>query len=198
MDGGNSQERSSERRNRRALERHDAISPGNRKAEYTRSARHTHPGGVALSAQLRATIAAIEEKLRKTKGPYQVEGEPVLAVKVEISRYVDDHFPGLVECTLVDALGVEHMFVEKVPVVTLANLNADTSYPQPGVIACVVLARSERDDGISPRRLRAGAIAALCELVHIDTLTPWGVESTAEKSRFEVFAEQLCEINSEG
>ena len=92
----------------------------------------------------------------------------MLAVKVEISRYVDDLFPGVVECTLVDALGVEHMFVEKVPIVTEAHLNADTSYPQPGVIACVVLARSERDDGR--------------QLVHIDTRTPWGVESTAEKS----------------
>jgi hypothetical protein len=104
-------------------------------------------------------------------------------VKIEISRYVDDSFPGWVECILVDALGVEHMFVEKVPVVTEAHLDENISYPQPGVIACVVLERSERDDGR--------------QLVHIDTQKPWGVESTAGRSRFEVFPEQLREINSD-
>jgi hypothetical protein len=112
-----------------------------------------------------------------------LNGEPVLGVKVEISRYLDASFPGWVECTLVDALGVEHIFVEKVPVVTEAHLDGGISYPQPGVIACVVLERSERNDGR--------------QLVHIDTRRPWDVESTAGKSRFEVFPEQLREINSE-
>ena len=114
----------------------------------------------------------------------QLDGELVLGVKVEISRYVDASFPGWVECTLVDALGVEHMFIEKVPVVTKARLDAGISYPQPGVIACVVIEKSERDDGR--------------QLVHIDTRRPWDVESTAGRSRFEVFPEQLREINPEG
>ena len=104
-------------------------------------------------------------------------------VKVEISRYVDASFPGWVECTLVDALGVKHMFVEKVPVVTKAHLDAGISYPQPGVIACVVVETSERDDGR--------------QFVHVDTQSPWGVESTAGRSRFEVFPEQLREIDSD-
>ena len=76
------------------------------------------------------------------------------------------------------------MFVEKVPLVTKAHPDAASDYPQSGVIACIVLGRSERDDGR--------------QLVHIDTQRPWGVESTAGKSRFDVFAEQLREINSEG
>src|SRR5262249_37063145 len=104
-------------------------------------------------------------------------------VKVEISRYVDASFPGWVECILVDALGFEHMFVEKVAVVTKVHLDAGISYPQPGVIACVVLERSERDDGR--------------QLVHIDMQKPWGVESTAGRSRFEIFPEQLRETNSD-
>lgn len=104
-------------------------------------------------------------------------------MKVEISRYVDASFPGWVECILVDALGVEHMFVEKVPLVTKAPLDAGIGYPQPGVIACVVLKRSERDDG--------------SQVVHIDTRRPWDVESTAGTSRFEVFPEQLREIGSD-
>jgi len=82
-----------------------------------------------------------------------------------------------------DALGDEHLFVEKVPVVTRVHLDAASSYPQGGVIACIVLGRSEHGDGR--------------QLVHIDTQTPWGIESTEGKDRFDVFAEQLRELNSQ-
>jgi hypothetical protein len=103
----------------------------------------------------------------------------MLAVRVTISRYVDESFPGWVECALVDAYGYEHVFVEKVPVVTKDHLDAASSYPQSGVTACIIpdLGISQSDDG---RRL-----------VHIDTQTPWGVQSLAGRSRFDVFPEQL-------
>jgi hypothetical protein len=53
-----------------------------------------------------------------------------------------------VECRLVDALGHEHVFVEKVPVVTMANLDAADSFPKAGFIARMVRGRNERkDDG---------------------------------------------------
>jgi hypothetical protein len=109
-------------------------------------------------------------------------GDFMLGVRVEISRYVDRSQPGWVECRLVDASGHEHVFVEKVPVVTRDSLDATSSYPQSGIIACIVLGRSKRSDG----RL----------LVHIDTQTPWGVESTAGKSQFDAFAGQLLEFDS--
>lgn len=102
----------------------------------------------------------------------------MLAVRVEISRYVDDWQPGWVECKLTDALGHEHVFVEKVPVVSQAHLDAASSYPQSGVIACTVVATRERDGR---------------EVVRIDTETPDGVESTTGLSQFEVFSEQLRE-----
>ena len=107
----------------------------------------------------------------------------MLGVRVNIARYVDDSFPGWVECRLVDGRGYEHVFVEKVPVTTTRNLHAASSYPQSGVIACVVLGSSERHDGL--------------QLVHIDVRTPWGVESVARRSQFEVFREQLVEFNPE-
>ena len=107
----------------------------------------------------------------------------MLGVRVNISRYADDSFPGWVECRLVDARGHEHVFVEKVPVITTRNLHAASSYPQPGVIACVVLGSSERHDGL--------------QLVHIDVQTPWGVESLARESRFEILQEQLVEFDPE-
>ena len=107
----------------------------------------------------------------------------MLSVKVSIVRYTDDSVPGWVECRLIDALGHEHVFVEKVPIVTTADLDAGSSYPQSGVIACVVLGSSEGDDGR--------------QLAHIDTWTPDGVESVAGESRFDVFLEQLVEFNPE-
>jgi hypothetical protein len=59
-------------------------------------------------------------------------GERRLGVSVEISRYVDDSQPGWVECRLVDVLGDEHLFVEKVPVVTRVDLDAASNFPQGG------------------------------------------------------------------
>ena len=87
------------------------------------------------------------------------------------------------ECRLIDALGHEHVFVEKLPVVTDANLNAASTYPQSGVISCVVLGAAESDDGR--------------QFLHIDTEKPDGVESLAGRSRFDVFPEQLVELNLE-
>jgi len=51
---------------------------------------------------------------------------------------------------------------------TKAHLDAASSFPRAGFIACIVVGRSERD----------------CrQVVRIDTQTPWGIESTgSEKS----------------
>ena len=107
----------------------------------------------------------------------------MLGVRVNISRYADAAQPGWVECTLVDALGHEHVFVEKVPVVTKVHFDAAGSFPQAGLIACIVVGSSQREDG--------------CQLVRIDTQTPWGIESTAGRTQFDVLSEQLCELPRE-
>jgi hypothetical protein len=99
---------------------------------------------------------------------------------VKISRYVDAAFPGWVECSMVDATGHEHLFVDKVPVVTNAGLSETSHYPQPGFIACVVIGRDMRDDG--------------SQRVRIDTERPWGVETTVGGTKFKVLPEQLCEL----
>jgi len=106
----------------------------------------------------------------------------MLGVRVEIFRYVDDSQPGWVECRFVDAFGQEHVFLEKVPIVTTALLDAATTYPQPGHIACIAVARHMRDDGR--------------ELVQIDTQMPYGIASKTGKSRFDVFLEQLDRFNT--
>jgi hypothetical protein len=104
-------------------------------------------------------------------------------LKVTISRYVDNAFPGFVECTMVDAKGEEHVFVDKVPVLTTANLNETSDYPRLGSIACIVIGRKKLNDGR--------------ELVQIDTSKPWGVESNVGRTKFEIFSEQLSELSIE-
>jgi hypothetical protein len=99
------------------------------------------------------------------------------AVKVVITRYVDDSQPGWVECRLVDAADREWLFVEKVPIVTAVNLGEDTVFPCPGVIACEIVSRRRGPRGH--------------ELVMINTESPWGIESTSGCASFEVEAEQL-------
>lgn len=75
------------------------------------------------------------------------------------------------------------MFEEKVPVVTLEDLTVQSEYPREGVIACHVISAREDADGR--------------EVVTVDTQQPWGIESKAGQTRFDVFREQLVEFNHE-
>ena len=98
-------------------------------------------------------------------------------VAVELVRYVDDAQPGWVEARLRDASDHEWVFVDKVPIFTEEALDADSSYPRPGVIVCEVIA-SWRDN-----RGR--------EVCTIDTARPYGVEAQSGETKFDVLAEQI-------
>jgi len=104
----------------------------------------------------------------------------MMGVRVEIVRYANDSFPGWVECSLTDLRGHRWSFVEKVPIVTTACLDATSPYPQPGVIACEVVSQW-RDSGR--------------QVLAIDTELPWHVEATTGETRFEVNAEQVIEFD---
>ena len=96
------------------------------------------------------------------------------AVRVTISRFIDESFPGWVECWLEDVHGRRWKFNEKVPVVSTENLWTDGEYPKPGGIACTVL----RQTADQLRRY----------VVTVDTV---GTESVDGCTVFEVLAEQL-------
>jgi hypothetical protein len=96
----------------------------------------------------------------------------MIAMRVEIVRYVDATFPGFVECQLIDAHGRQWSFIEKVPVVTVDPLDAESGYPCPGTIACEVLEQTS-------------------ETARVSTATPWGVESVEGETEFEVPLECL-------
>lgn len=104
----------------------------------------------------------------------------MVCILVEIVRYADDSQPGWVECHLNDAHGRLWSFVEKVPMVTEADLNASSTYPQPGIIACEVIER--RQDGGR-------------EVVIVNTNLPWSIEATTGETRFEIGTEQLIEFD---
>lgn len=105
------------------------------------------------------------------------EAQGLNQVPIKIMRYVDDHYPGWVACELVDASGRRHSLVDKVPVFTTENLDAQSPYPLPGAVACEVVARWEDDDGR--------------QLVRIDTVRPFGIESTEGITEFVVAADQV-------
>jgi hypothetical protein len=100
----------------------------------------------------------------------------MLFVKVEIIKYTDAHFPGWVECNLIDANQIKHCFIDKVPIFTAANIDAETSLPQPGSIGCVLIKTKKCEDGR--------------EILTIDTGKPWGITSDNGQNMFEVFSEQ--------
>jgi hypothetical protein len=102
----------------------------------------------------------------------------MLGVKVTIVRYISDEpQPGIVECQLEDAHGHRWSFIEKTAIVSKDYLDAQTTYPQQGVIAVEVVQRS-----------LSGS-----EVVRIDTGRPWGVESVDGVTQFDVSPDLLME-----
>lgn len=103
------------------------------------------------------------------------------AIKVQIVKFIDDHQPGFVECRFFDAMSNEHIVEEKVPVVTSVNLNEYSLYPLGGVIACEILSTKQNQDG----KL----------IATVTTSKPWGVETIEGITQFDIFEEQLTEID---
>jgi hypothetical protein len=101
----------------------------------------------------------------------------IKSIPVQITRFVDDSFPGWVECEFLDAEGRRHHLIDKVPIFTTELLDATSTYPTEGIVRCEVLERSKDD-------MRA-------ELVRVTTARPDTVESTEGLSEFVVFATQL-------
>ena len=102
------------------------------------------------------------------------------ALPVTIERFVDDNFPGWVECSLVDSDGCMHQFIEKAPVLSAEHLVPDSAFPRLGHIACLV-----KDEWID----ELGR-----QLVRVGTVEPWGVESTAGEVSFTVLRDQIVQL----
>jgi len=94
-------------------------------------------------------------------------------LRVQIVRFVaQDPQPGIVEAEFTDVKSNLHRIIEKIPIMTDADLWSDSIYPQPGFIACKVQERIENPDG--PGHIR------------ITIAEPWGVETVSGESEFVV------------
>lgn len=103
------------------------------------------------------------------------------ALLVEIIRYISNEpQPGIVECRLIDANGVTWTFIEKTAVVSDQQIDEHSVYPQSGVIACEIVAKTQDESG--------------SEILLVDTTKPWGVTTTTGESKFKVRSEQIIDM----
>jgi len=100
-------------------------------------------------------------------------------IRAEIVRWISDDFPGFVECRFTDRFGREWSFVEKVPVLTKADLRSNSPFPRPGFIACQIISCGHDESGR--------------DIVEVTTATPSGIEATDGTTRFELLMQQLTQ-----
>ncbi|RFS14450.1 hypothetical protein [Emticicia sp. C21] len=101
------------------------------------------------------------------------------AFKVEIIRFADNSQPGFIEARFKDAWDIEHVVIDKVPVLTLEDLDENSDYPKEGVVACEILKKWEDANGRT--------------ILTIDTEKPWGIYTIEELTRFDLLEEKLVE-----
>ena len=101
-------------------------------------------------------------------------------LSVQIVRFADSHQPGWVECVFVDAACRSHTIIEKVPVVTTEDLDADSKYPTLGSVPCEVLERYQDEAGQ--------------ELVCVSTAEPAAIETQEGLSKFTVLANLIIQV----
>jgi hypothetical protein len=53
----------------------------------------------------------------------------VVQVRATAVRWESDHFPGVIEVVVVDAHRREHRIIEKLPVLTMLDITADSAFP---------------------------------------------------------------------
>lgn len=94
---------------------------------------------------------------------------------VRITRIWDlDWYPGFAECVMVDTLGMEHRFQDKIPVFSSRSLTPE-DIPCAGVLRCIIA--EENPDGT----------------VTVNTEFPDDIESTAGEHLFRVNPSQLAD-----
>ena len=106
----------------------------------------------------------------------------MLVINVSITRFVGEGQPNFVEARLRETSGRERSFRDKCAIFTADDLDENSPYPLPGVIACQAI---KQDNDAEGRKV-----------VTIDTEEPDHVEDLFGETRFSVFAHQLNEDNS--
>jgi hypothetical protein len=108
-----------------------------------------------------------------------VEKSLNLGLKIKIVEYVDDSQPGWVRCIFTDAYGIEWSIIDKVPIVTDGHLDEKSSYPQAGIIRCVIKDEARTDT----------------DIVKVETSSPAFIDAENGEHEFYVFRNQLTDYN---
>jgi hypothetical protein len=101
-------------------------------------------------------------------------------IKIQILKIIDYSFyPGLVECLLIDAWSNNHIFNDKIPIVTTQDLDTTSKFPQEGAIRCELIREWIDDDS---RRI-----------ITVSTEKPDYVETVNEICEFDLLLHQVSE-----
>jgi hypothetical protein len=103
------------------------------------------------------------------------------AIRIKITSFISDDQPGFVECKFNDAWNKGHTVQDKVPIVTEKYLDANSDYPQDGIIACEIIKQWVDADGR--------------KIVTVSTEKPWAVDTIDGLKEFDILEEQLTELN---
>lgn len=104
----------------------------------------------------------------------------MFGIKGQITKCIDDKgYPSFVECQFVDVHGCTQLFHDKDVIFTTKTLDKNSNYPVEGIIACEIVERILADER---------------EIIKVNTKFPYHIESTSGETLFEVFANQLIEI----
>jgi hypothetical protein len=98
-------------------------------------------------------------------------------LSVQIDRYVEAYQPGIIECSFIDAYGVKHLIIEKMPYVTDEDLWWNSVYPRPGSIECQIVKEFTDQNGD--------------RLVRVDTELLRQIQSTTGTTQFVVHRGQV-------
>lgn len=103
------------------------------------------------------------------------------AIRIKITSFISDDQPSFVECKFNDAWNKEHTVKDKVPIVTEKDLDANSEYPQDGVIACKIISKWKDKDERT--------------IFSVTTEKPWAVDTIDGLTEFDILEEQLIELN---
>ena len=98
-------------------------------------------------------------------------------IQVTINKFISNDQPGLVECSFTDAWGKLHLIQDKLPVFTELDIDANSQYPQKGVVGCEIIKKLEDQNGKS--------------VYTVDTSKPWDVSSIEGLTTFDLFETQI-------
>ena len=93
--------------------------------------------------------------------------EDIKELKIIILAYIDNSNPGWIRCCFTDIHRSLHYFIEKVPVITLLELDENSTYPQDVTILCKVI-------DINGKKAT------------VDISKPWGIEDENGEAVFAI------------